>query len=106
MRELIFKGTKDRLRPVMLTAAAAAMGFLPMAISTGAGAEVQRPLATVVIGGLITSTMLTMIALPLLFEIFNNVTGIQLWPLRFKRSKALTISLIFVLVGSVSFCTN
>ena len=103
MRELIFKGTKDRLRPVMLTAAAAAMGFLPMAISTGAGAEVQRPLATVVIGGLITSTMLTMIALPLLFEIFNNVTGIQLWPLRFKRSKALTISLIFVLVGSVSF---
>ncbi|NOX48593.1 MAG: efflux RND transporter permease subunit [Chlorobi bacterium] len=72
MKKLIFTGTKDRLRPVMLTAAAAAMGFLPMAISTGAGAEVQRPLATVVIGGLITSTMLTMIALPLFFSIFNN----------------------------------
>ena len=68
MRELIIKGTKERLRPVMLTAGAAAMGFLPMAISTGAGAEVQRPLATVVIGGLITSTMLTMIALPLLIR--------------------------------------
>jgi heavy metal efflux system protein len=85
MRELVLKGTKDRLRPVMLTAAAAATGFLPMAISTGAGAEVQRPLATVVIGGLITSTMLTMIALPLLFEIFNNVIGVKLWPLKFIR---------------------
>lgn len=95
MRELILQGTRDRLRPVILTAAAAAMGFLPMAISTGAGAEVQRPLATVVIGGLITSTLLTMIALPLLFEIFNNVTGVQIWPLRFIRSKkALTVLLV------------
>jgi len=101
MRELILKGTKDRLRPVLLTAAAAALGFLPMAISTGSGAEVQRPLATVVIGGLITSTLLTMIALPLLFEIFNNVTGIQLWPLRFKRNvKVLSVSLV-LLVSSV-----
>ncbi len=85
MRELILKGTKDRLRPVMLTASAAATGFLPMALSTGSGAEVQRPLATVVIGGLITSTMLTMIVLPLLFEIFNNVIGIRFRPLRFIR---------------------
>jgi cobalt-zinc-cadmium resistance protein CzcA len=58
-----------------------------MAISTGAGAEVQRPLATVVIGGLITSTMLTMIALPLLFEIFNNVTGVRFWPFRIIRKE-------------------
>ena len=85
MRELILTGTKNRLRPVLLTAATDAMGFLPMAISTGAGAEVQRPLATVVIGGLITSTMLTMIALPLLYEIFYNVKGIKLFPLRFIR---------------------
>ncbi len=96
MRELILKGTKDRLRPVMLTAAAAAMGFLPMAFSSGSGAEVQRPLATVVIGGLITSTMLTMIALPLLFEIFNNVTGVRFRPLRFIRAKPLTIVIIFM----------
>lgn len=97
MRDLIITGTKNRLRPVLLTAGAAAMGFLPMAISTGAGAEVQRPLATVVIGGLVTSTMLTLIALPLLFEIFYNVTGIKFFPLRFIRSKALTIiALLFV----------
>jgi heavy metal efflux system protein len=97
MRELIMKGTKNRLRPVMLTAGAAATGFLPMAISTGAGAEVQRPLATVVIGGLVTSTMLTMIALPLLYEIFYNVKGIQFFPLRFIRSKSFTF-LFFMLI--------
>lgn len=102
MRELIMVGTRDRLRPVMLTAAAAALGFLPMAVSTGAGAEVQRPLATVVIGGLITSTMLTMIALPLLFEIFNNVSGIQLWPLKIIRnSRTLLIGLV-LLTATVS----
>lgn len=101
MREIIIQGTTNRLRPVMLTAAAAAMGFLPMAVSTGAGAEVQRPLATVVIGGLITSTLLTMIALPLLFEIFNNVTGIQLFPLRFIRSKKVLISIL--LLGFMSY---
>ncbi|MCF6365912.1 MAG: CusA/CzcA family heavy metal efflux RND transporter [Bacteroidales bacterium] len=72
IRELIFKGTQDRLRAVLLTASAAALGFLPMAISSSAGAEVQRPLATVVIGGLVTSTLLTMIALPLLYAIFEE----------------------------------
>jgi cobalt-zinc-cadmium resistance protein CzcA len=70
--ELIIKGTTDRLRPVLLTAAAAALGFLPMAISSSAGAEVQRPLATVVIGGLITATLLTLIVLPILFKIFDE----------------------------------
>ncbi len=98
MHDLVFKGTMDRLRPVMLTAAAAAMGFLPMAISTGAGAEVQRPLATVVIGGLVTSTMLTMIALPLLFVIFNNPKGFKLWPKRLSRSKGV-ISMILILLA-------
>jgi cobalt-zinc-cadmium resistance protein CzcA len=99
IREIILKGTKARLRPVMLTAAAAALGFLPMAISTGSGAEVQRPLATVVIGGLFTSTLLTMIALPLFFEIFNNVTGIQLWPLRLIR-KVKAAPVILILLAS------
>ena len=70
--ELILKGTVDRLRPVTLTAAAAALGFLPMAISSSAGAEVQRPLATVVIGGLFTATLLTMIVLPILFKMFDK----------------------------------
>lgn len=72
METIIFKGTKDRMRPVLLTALAAAMGFLPMAVSTNAGAEVQRPLATVVIGGLITSTLLTLIVLPILYSIFHS----------------------------------
>ena len=85
MRERIMRGTRERLRPVMLTASAAAFGFLPMAISTSAGAEVQRPLATVVMGGLVTSTLLTMLALPILYAIFDKITGIQLWPLKFKR---------------------
>lgn len=68
----ILMGTKNRLRPIILTAAAAALGFLPMAISTSAGAEVQRPLATVVIGGLITATALTLVVLPILYAIFNS----------------------------------
>jgi len=103
MRELILTGTKNRLRPVILTAAAAAMGFLPMAISTGAGAEVQRPLATVVIGGLITSTLLTMIALPLLFEIFNSETGFRFKPFGFFRSKSLMLGIIFLLPAVGTF---
>ena len=72
MDQLILKGTTDRLRPVLLTAAAAALGFLPMAISTSAGAEVQRPLATVVIGGLVTATLLTLIVLPILFKVLDK----------------------------------
>ena len=100
MKELIMTGTKDRLRPVMLTAAAAAMGFLPMAISTGAGAEVQRPLATVVIGGLVTSTMLTMIALPLMYVIFNNIKGFRLFPFKIIRSNTLLI--LFILLFPLS----
>ena len=70
--EIILKGTVDRLRPVFLTAASAALGFLPMAVSASAGAEVQRPLATVVIGGLFTAALLTMVVLPVLFKVFDK----------------------------------
>jgi cobalt-zinc-cadmium resistance protein CzcA len=76
--ERIITGTKQRLRPVLLTAGAAALGFIPMAVSTNAGAEVQRPLATVVVGGLITATFLTLIVLPVLYAIFET---------RFNKSK-------------------
>jgi cobalt-zinc-cadmium resistance protein CzcA len=96
MRQRILKGTRERLRPVLLTAGAAAMGFLPMAVSTSAGAEVQRPLATVVIGGLVTSTLLTMLALPLLYSIVDEMKGIRIWPPRIIREKAYT--LIFLLL--------
>ena len=69
---LVKQGTEDRLRAVLLTASAAALGFLPMAISTNAGAEVQRPLATVVIGGLFTATILTLVILPVLYAYLNS----------------------------------
>ena len=97
MDTLIFKGTKDRMRPVLLTALAAAMGFLPMAVSTNAGAEVQRPLATVVIGGLITSTLLTLIVLPVLYSIFNSkgmASQVR------KSGKTATSILLFMLFTS------
>src|SRR5699024_698503 len=67
LKERILTGTKERLRPILLTATAAIMGFTPMAFSTTAGAEVQRPLATVVIGGLISATLLTLVVLPILY---------------------------------------
>ncbi|MCO4293897.1 CusA/CzcA family heavy metal efflux RND transporter [Solitalea sp. MAHUQ-68] len=67
IKEIILKGTSTRLRPVIMTAAVASLGFLPMALSGSEGAEVQRPLATVVIGGLITSTILTLVVLPILY---------------------------------------
>lgn len=70
--ERVKMGTKHRLRPVIMTAAVASLGFLPMAISTGAGAEVQKPLATVVIWGLITATLLTLIVLPVLYVLFSG----------------------------------
>lgn len=68
----VLEGTKTRLRPVLMTAAVASLGFIPMAISQSAGGEVQRPLATVVIGGLITSTLLTLILLPVIYIIFSK----------------------------------
>lgn len=67
MQELVLKGTATRLRPVLMTAAVASLGFLPMALSTSSGAEVQRPLATVIIGGLISATLLTLFVLPVLY---------------------------------------
>jgi cobalt-zinc-cadmium resistance protein CzcA len=70
--EAILKGSLTRLRPVLMTALVASLGFVPMAIATGTGAEVQRPLATVVIGGLITSTLLTLVVLPALYRIFTG----------------------------------
>ena len=73
----IISGTISRLRPILMTALVASLGFIPMALSKGSGAEVQRPLATVVIGGLISSTLLTLIVLPVLYGIFNKHTNTQ-----------------------------
>ena len=68
----IIDGAMTRLRPVLMTALVASLGFIPMALNTGIGAEVQRPLATVVIGGIISSTLLTLVLLPALFLIVNK----------------------------------
>lgn len=70
--ERVLKGTKVRLRPVLMTAAVASLGFLPMALSNSSGAEVQRPLATVVIGGLISATFLTLVVLPVLYMLLEK----------------------------------
>jgi cobalt-zinc-cadmium resistance protein CzcA len=69
--EAILEGAGTRLKPVLMTALVASLGFLPMAVSTGAGSEIQRPLATVVIGGVVTSTLLTLIVLPTLYEVME-----------------------------------
>ncbi len=103
MDELILKGTTDRLRPVLLTAAAAALGFLPMAISSSAGAEVQRPLATVVIGGLFTATILTMIVLPILFKVFD---GKEFRKPKFKMHTKSTYLLLFLLSSTFLMAQN
>lgn len=73
--EAIYQGSLQRLRPVLMTALVASLGFVPMAISSGTGAEVQRPLATVVIGGIITSTLLTLVVLPALYRLFAKTEG-------------------------------
>jgi cobalt-zinc-cadmium resistance protein CzcA len=72
----ILQGAITRLRPVLMTALVASLGFLPMAMATGTGAEVQRPLATVVIGGIISSTILTLLVLPILYRMFHRADDI------------------------------
>ena len=70
--EAIFNGSLTRLRPVLMTALVASLGFVPMAIATGTGAEVQKPLATVVIGGIVSSTILTLVVLPALYRMWHR----------------------------------
>lgn len=103
INELILKGTTDRLRPVLLTASAAALGFLPMAISSSAGAEVQRPLATVVIGGLFTATLLTMLVLPILYKILDTK---EFKKPKFKKRNKGTYIIAFLLFTSLGFSQN
>jgi cobalt-zinc-cadmium resistance protein CzcA len=92
----VIEGTKIRLRPVLMTATVASLGFLPMALSSSAGAEVQKPLATVVIGGLITATFLTLFVLPLLYILFNTKISFG------KKNIIKPISTIIALLFSYS----
>ncbi len=95
--ERIREGTKVRLRPVIMTAAVASLGFLPMALSNGSGAEVQKPLATVVIGGLITATLLTLIVLPILYLWLENRNKRKL-----KIANSLTIIIICIFFSNIA----
>lgn len=94
--QIALLGTKTRLRPVLMTAFVASLGFLPMAVSNGAGAEVQRPLATVVIGGLLFATFLTLFVLPTLFVLFEKL---KFPKLPFGR-KSATLLILLGLSGS------
>jgi cobalt-zinc-cadmium resistance protein CzcA len=95
---IILTGTKNRLRPVLMTAAVASLGFLPMALSNGAGAEVQRPLATVVIGGLVTATLLTLFVLPAIY-----LMSYSMKPFRKKMKSNKIITALLVLLTLSGF---
>ncbi|WP_321282458.1 CusA/CzcA family heavy metal efflux RND transporter [Marinifilum fragile] len=100
IKDRILQGTRRRIRPILLTASTDVLGFLPMAISTSAGAEVQRPLATVVIGGLLTSTLLTLIVLPILYQWLENRSEKRLSK---KVIPAVaTVALLFFFSGNVN----
>ncbi|HPW86595.1 MAG TPA: efflux RND transporter permease subunit, partial [Chitinophagales bacterium] len=97
LHRIVIMGTKVRLRPVLMTAFVASLGFLPMAISNGAGAEVQRPLATVVIGGLMIATLLTLFVLPILYILFEKGNP--------KKQPAVTTATILFVLLSLSYGT-
>lgn len=100
VNDIIMKGTSIRLRPVLMTAAVASFGFLPMALATSAGAEVQKPLATVVIGGLISSTLLTLIVLPCLYVYFEKIPSRKLQP------KLISVITLMLLSSTLSFAQS
>lgn len=102
IRERILTGTQERIRPILLTALAAIMGFFPMALSLGAGASVQRPLATVVIGGLITATLLTLIVVPILYSYVETVGKNK----KDRKLKTTSAATVLVILFSVSFMTS
>jgi cobalt-zinc-cadmium resistance protein CzcA len=101
IKERVLKGLHARLRPVIVTAAVASMGFLPMALSSSAGAEVQKPLATVVIGGLITATLLTLLILPVFYIFFST----NKFKMRLKSTPSKRLPVILLLLASASFFT-
>lgn len=101
--ERVLKGLHTRLRPVIMTAAVASLGFLPMALSTSAGAEVQKPLATVVIGGLITATFLTLVILPIFYIIFSTHSFRKIFGSRLAK---LLPFIVFAVLGLFSANTS
>ena len=95
-RRLVLMGTKIRLRSILMTALAPSLGFIPMAVSMGAGAEVQRPLATVVIGGIVSATLLTLFVLPMLFVLFEKTGGK-------KAGHGVAVAVLLLLSANLGF---
>ncbi len=98
LHDIVLEGAKTRLRPVLITALVASLGFLPMALSSGSGAEVQKPLATVVIGGLLLATLLTLLILPLLYTLFEKK--------KIKSSKHVAVALLLFFGGTAEAQTS
>ncbi len=98
---IVLMGTRIRLRPVLMTAFVASLGFLPMALSNGAGAEVQRPLATVVIGGLMLATLLTLFVLPILYVLFEHINKDKMKFSKTTNYKKLSVLLILLSFGNI-----
>jgi heavy metal efflux system protein len=98
LNRIVLMGTKIRLRPVLMTAFVASLGFLPMALSNGAGAEVQKPLATVVIGGLMIATLLTLFVLPILYILFEGTASTK----TSKNSVIIVLILCFIGFSNVN----
>jgi heavy metal efflux system protein len=94
LMDIIKHGTSNRLRPVVMTALVASLGFLPMALSNGSGAEVQKPLATVVIGGLISATLLTLLVLPVLYRLSEN------WKPKKNNTSILSLIVFTILMAN------
>ncbi|MCF6240561.1 MAG: CusA/CzcA family heavy metal efflux RND transporter [Bacteroidales bacterium] len=100
INDIVKKGSIRRIRPILLTASTDILGFLPMAVSTSAGAEVQRPLATVVIGGMLTSTLLTLVVLPILYRWVESDKKIRL-----PKVNTAVLSVLFIF-GALFFASN
>ena len=102
IEERIVKATKERIRPILLTDATDILGFLPMALSVSAGSEVQHPLSTVVIGGLISGTLLTLIVLPVIYAFVENRNNKKINKQSLQLPRANTLVIIFVCSGLLS----
>ena len=105
LKQVVLQGTKIRLRPVLMTAFVASLGFLPMALSNGSGAEVQRPLATVVIGGLLIATLLTLFVLPVLYILFERIGNKQSSRGNKKKNIETKLPIVIISILLIANCT-
>ncbi|PIQ21621.1 MAG: CusA/CzcA family heavy metal efflux RND transporter [Cytophagales bacterium CG18_big_fil_WC_8_21_14_2_50_42_9] len=106
IKERVLRGTEVRLRPVIMTALVASLGFLPMALSNTAGAEVQKPLATVVIGGLVSATLLTLVVLPILYILLEQFMERRVYKSQPRTSGLGTATMVTLMIGAGLFLSG